>query len=101
MRHKYLYVECGAVIDDTAKAFQVYVGTSKQANRDFLAITARAASNGHFFQLWSIEVAEFFHRLLTAHPALRKYEAVTEREFVRSFKARDAPHVGTNGSFRG
>ena len=44
MKHYYYYIMAGREIDETAQFFKVAVGSSKQAQRDFLYLTLLACS---------------------------------------------------------
>lgn len=91
MNHYYLYIETGAVVDGSARFFKVAVGASRQANRGFLYLVARAASCGHYFELVSDETDVFLEKI--AHSlGLRSVcdldcTQVTARCLVKSFKS--------------
>lgn len=58
-KHYYYYIEAGAAIDCGSRFFRVGIGTSKQAVRDYLFLTAHAVSNGFYFERDSAEVSRF------------------------------------------
>ena len=59
MNHYYLYINAGRVIDSTAKFYKVAVPSSQQGQRDYLFLVAHSVERGHYFELWSDQVAEF------------------------------------------
>lgn len=78
----------GRVLDGTSRFVQVSVGQSRQADRDYLFLTAWAVSHGFFFAVRSRESADFFSRCL-ASVGLDAYavEKFSARQCVRSIKA--------------
>lgn len=98
MTHNYLLIVAGPQLDDTTKFYKVGVGCSKQANRDFLYLTALAAERNYYFKLWTQEVADFFHRVVKSiyhipdnvMMTIPNYDYVTARDIVRHFKEMDA-----------
>lgn len=59
MNHYYLYIDAGRVIDSAAKFYKVAVPSSQQGQRDYLFLVAHSVERGHYFELWSQQVAEF------------------------------------------
>lgn len=88
MTHYYYYIECGDVLDSTSTIYQVAIGSSKQAQRDFLYLTAFSVDNGHYFEAFSERSSMFVLRLLrqpaTEVPMSRR---VSARELVRHLKS--------------
>lgn len=88
----YYYIKSGNVIDETTRIYCVTVGTSVQANRDFLFLTAYAVQHGHYFEIRSLKSTGFVSRLLQEYigtltePAMTK---VTARSLVRALKSGD------------
>lgn len=93
MTHKYLYIECGNILDETAKFYLVYVGTSQQANRDYLFLTAYSVEHGHFFELNSRRVADFLDKVRCSLPCMAQPIAVSSRELVRHFRNGTRPSL--------
>lgn len=86
----YYYIKCGAVIDSTTRIYSVACGTSTQANRDFLFLTAYAVQHGHYFEIRSNNSTNFISNILDNYkgiltePAIQR---VSARELVRSLKS--------------
>lgn len=59
MKHYYLLITCGQVLDTSARFYKVPIGTGKQDTRDFLTLTALSAERGYYFHLWDVSVDEF------------------------------------------
>lgn len=91
MTHYYLYIEAAREIDESAKLYKVAVGTSTQANRDYLFLTAFAVSHNYYFQLWSTDVADFAQRLYRSVPNLSSMIGTTARDLVRAIKHGERP----------
>lgn len=99
----YYYIMAGAVIDGTTRIYSVACGTSTQANRDFLFLTAYAVQHGHYFEIRSQNSTDFISRILDNYkgiitePAIQR---VSSRELVRNLKSDtsipDAQHVLDN-----
>lgn len=85
----YYYIMAGAVIDSTTRIYSVACGTSTQANRDFLFLTAYAVQHGHYFEIRSNNSTNFISSILDNYkgiltePAIQR---VSSRELVRSLK---------------
>ena len=86
----YYYIKAGAVIDSTTRIYSVACGTSTQANRDFLFLTAYAVQHGHYFEIRSNNSTNFISSILDNYkgiltePAIQR---VSSRELVRSMKS--------------
>lgn len=86
----YYYVKAGAVIDGTTRIYSVACGTSTQANRDFLFLTAYAVQHGHYFEIRSNNSTNFISSILDNYkgiliePAIQR---VSARELVRNLKS--------------
>lgn len=86
----YYYIKAGTVIDSTTRIYSVACGTSTQANRDYLFLTAYAVQHGHYFEIRSQNSTDFISRILDNYkgvltePAIQR---VTSRELVRSLKS--------------
>lgn len=90
MTSYYYYIMAGAVIDSTTRIYSVACGTSTQANRDFLFLTAYAVQHGHYFEIRSNNSTNFISSILDNYkgiltePAIQR---VTSRELVRNLKS--------------
>lgn len=86
----YYYIMAGAVIDSTTRIYSVACGTSTQANRDYLFLTAYAVQHGHYFEIRSNNSTNFISSILDNYkgiltePAIQR---VSSRELVRSLKS--------------
>lgn len=94
MTHYYYLIEAGRVIDDTTKFYKIAVGTSKQANRDYLTILALATEKNWFFEIVSPKSTEFVTKIAesVAGPQVElpllslHFRLLSARDFVRSQK---------------
>ena len=60
MKHYWILICAGHQIDETTRFYRVAIGTSKQADRDFLFLTAFAESHNYFFEKDCVEVSDFY-----------------------------------------
>ena len=74
-------------MDETSHVYRVAVGTSIQANRDYLFLIAFSQSHGHYFEIVSLKSSEFVTKVLDSGYHL---EAITARDLVRSIKSQTA-----------
>lgn len=89
MTSYHFYIECGQVIDATTRIFKVGIGTTRQADRDYLYLVSYAMSHGHYFKICDRESSEFVLKLIGAcreDGVLLTVETVTARNLVRSLK---------------
>lgn len=86
MTHKYLLIEAGQLIDETTHCYIVMIGTSKQADRDYLAILANSMSCGYYFELYKQVQAEFLYRIQREYTNLPPLQSITARDYVRAMK---------------
>lgn len=85
----YYYISAPAGIDESTIIYQVGIGTSQQANRDFLYLTARAVDNGDYFAIKSEDSASFVARVLDYHGCLMR--RINARDLVRDLKRNLTP----------
>lgn len=86
----YYYIMAGAVIDSTTRIYSVACGTSTQANRDFLFLTAYAVQHGHYFEIRSNNSTNFISSILDNYKGILNEPAiqrVSARELVRNLKS--------------
>lgn len=86
----YYYIMTGAVIDSTTRIYSVACGTSTQANRDFLFLTAYAVQHGHYFEIRSNNSTNFISSILDNYKGILNEPAiqrVSARELVRNLKS--------------
>lgn len=66
MIHYYLFIQCGQVLDTSARFYKVAIGASRQAMRDFLSLTALSVERGYYFHLWDENSTEFVGKCLSS-----------------------------------
>lgn len=87
MTHFYYYITAGRTMDETSHVYRVAIGTSIQANRDYLFLIAYSESHGHYFEIVSLKSSDFVSKVLDSGYQL---EAITARDLVRSIKSQTA-----------
>ena len=96
MTHYHLYIEAGATVDTTSRFYKVAIGSSKQAQKDYLFLVAHAVNNGHYFEMWSTKVDEFLEKCWTLSQLNRSSVIpTTARDLVRSFKTNTRPTLSS------
>lgn len=63
MTHFYYLICAGSQVDENTQFFRVGVGTSRQANSDFLFLTAAAVDKGWYFERVSEASDDFVRKL--------------------------------------
>lgn len=97
MTHYYYYIESGAVLDENARLFKVGIGTSRQSQRDFLALTAFAVNHGHYFELVSDKTDEFLRRVtLSLGWNFSAITHLSSRELCRYLKGAGLPALSNS-----
>lgn len=88
MTHFYYYIVAGKECDETTRIFSVSIGQSKQAQRDFLTLTALSVDLGHFFEIRSDSSSEFVMRLLESlKPYNVSLQRITARQCVKFLRS--------------
>jgi len=90
MTHYYYFIMTpGGILDDQARLYIVGIGSSKQADRDYLFLTAYAADNNCYFSSVSGTSDAFVHRCEQSigYPLRMRSQRVSARSLVRSLKA--------------
>lgn len=97
MKHYHYFVESTGIPDATTIVYSVAIGASKQANRDFLYLTAYAVETGSYFKIRSLESSQFIQRLREAHgiPS-SNFVLLDSRELVRHLKANTRPQLSAD-----
>ena len=106
MTHYYYLIIAGALLDETTEFYKVGVGTTRQADRDFLFLTAFAASHNYYFEKVDVESSDFYLRCQKSvagggdpHGTLTtRAHCVSARELVRALKKSEAVPVSENVS---
>lgn len=87
MTHYYYYIECGATVNSESTIYKVGVGTSDQAQRDYLFLTSHAVDAGHYFEIVSDTSTNFINRIQNSvFPYQVSIKAISARNLVRYFK---------------
>ena len=109
MTHLHYLVICGSapygkssILDETATIYTVSVGTSKQANSDYLFLTAFASDHDCYFALKSKESIDFVFRLIQEYRIPQAQQvSIDARSLVRAIKAGvKAPNDGTKNTYQ-
>lgn len=95
MTHYHYLIICGFVemdkpkiLDNTATVYTVGIGSSMQANRDYLFLTAFAADHDCYFAPRSADSMNFVYRVLIEyHIPFAQQLRVNARSLVRAIKA--------------
>lgn len=104
MTHYYYLICAGAQVDLNTQFFRVGVGTSRQANSDFLFLTATAVDKGWYFERVSEVSDEFIRKIADslypdnegAKMMRLKIRQCLIRDVVRSIKKGEALPADVN-----
>lgn len=87
MSRIYYFIEAGQTVDLSARFYRVEVSATKQGDRDFLFLLARAASLNYYFELRSVASTAFIARLANSLGVdFLPMQAVKARDLVRALK---------------
>ena len=87
MMHYYYFIVAGREIDETTRFYKVRIGSSKQAQRDFLYLTSYSVDNGHYFSLLTHESIDFVCKVqYSLHIKEIPWIYCDARDLVRAFK---------------
>ena len=106
MIHYYYLICAGAQVDQNTQFFRVGVGTSRQANSDFLFLTAAAVDKGWYFERVSAASDDFVRKIAESlYPddegtkMLRlKFRQCLVRDVVRAIKKGEALPTDVNSA---
>lgn len=87
MKHKYLYIQAGNVLDESTTFYYVYIGGSSYDVRLMQRIKDYAQMNGHYFKKVDSLVNAFLLRVLDSVPGHRPIVQTNATQFVRSVMA--------------
>lgn len=88
MTHYYYLIVASRLIDASTRICKVSIGTSRQANRDFLFLLSWAHGHDFYFELVSKQTSDFVLRIQDSLvPNSPEVEIFTARDVVRSIKA--------------
>ena len=106
MIHYYYLICAGTQVDQNTQFFRVGVGTSRQANSDFLFLTAAAVDKGWYFERVSAASDDFVRKIAESlYPddegtkMLRlKFRQCLVRDVVRAIKKGEALPTDVNSA---
>lgn len=98
MTRYHILIEANQTIDESSKFWKVAVGTSQQANRDYLYLLAFCVDHNFYFQLWSNEVDTFLHNIAKSLNQISTetgvmtlpIQTISARDLVKSIKTATA-----------
>lgn len=93
MTRKYIYIPSVSLLDASTPVYFVGVGTSMQANRDYLWLTARAVEHGDYFEIYGESSAAFLERWRKYYGRVAAVQ-LSARSLVRAFKTGVMPTDG-------
>ena len=93
MKHKYLYIQAGAQLDETSKPYIVMVGTSKQDKRAQAFLADYARQNGFYFEKGSEKVFSFLRKIQKSVENFPQLKLVDVGTLVKNIKScSDSPY---------
>lgn len=93
MKHKYLYIQAGAQLDETSKPYIVMVGTSKPDKRAQTFLADYARKNGFYFEKGSEKVFSFLKRIQNSVENFPQLKLIDVCTLVRNIKScTDSPY---------
>lgn len=91
MTHIYLYIECGASLDEHAQFYFVTIGESQVETRIYAYLESYALEHGHYFVLRDATALEFLTRcLISINGSLSQVRQCSGNE-LRSHFMKSAP----------
>lgn len=97
MTHYYYYIQTGAILDESARLFKVGIGTSRQSQRDYLALTAFAVNHGHYFEIVSDKTDDFMRRVtLSLGRVFSDIILLSSRELCRYLEGAGLPALSNS-----
>lgn len=87
MTHIYLYIECGASLDEDANFYFVTIGESPRETSIYAYLESYALEHGHYFVLRDATALEFLTRcLISINGSLSQVRQCSGRELMDYFK---------------
>lgn len=87
MTHYYLYIMCGATLDEDTRFYKVGIGESSSQSRVYAYLESYAMVHGHFFVLWDNDAVDFLTKCLDSiNGTLSQVIIVNGADLVWSFK---------------
>lgn len=97
MKHKYLYIQAGAQLDESSKPYNVMVGSSKQDRRDHAFLSDYARKNGFYFEKGSEKVFSFLRKIQSSVENLPQLKLVDVCTLVKDIKScTDSPYAAAS-----
>lgn len=104
MQHSHILITAGATIDNTSRFYRVWVGQSRQADRDYLFLLNWCVTHGYYFERYTTEVQSFLFKIADsiAAPAADPHVDslhlldIKARDLVRHIKAGTSPSYPEN-----
>lgn len=91
MTHIYLYIECGASLDEDSRFYFVTIGESHVETRIYAYLESYALEHGHYFVLRDEAALEFLTRcLISINGSLSQVRQCSGRE-LRNYFMESAP----------
>lgn len=88
MIHYHLYINSGLTVRADDCFYKVAIGSTTQATRDYLFLTAYAVEHGHFFELVTPESNAFLMRIRESlNLEVLPLRFIKARDLVRAIKA--------------
>lgn len=87
MKHKFVYIQAGAQLDETSKPYIVMVGTSKQDRRAHAFLSDYARKNGFYFEKGSEKVFSFLRKIQISVENFPQLKLIDVCTLVRNIKS--------------
>ena len=93
MKHKFVYIQAGAQLDETSKPYIVMVGTSKPDKRAQAFLADYARQNGFYFEKGSEKVFSFLRKIQKSVENFPQLKLVDVCTLVKNIKScTDSPY---------
>ena len=87
MTHIYLYIECGASLDEDSRFYFVTIGESERETHIYAYLESYALEHGHYFVLRDETAIDFLTRcLISINGSLSQIRQCSGRELMDYFK---------------
>lgn len=98
MTHIYVYIQAnGRELSSASMVYFVEVGSSKNSDRDLLALIAHAAEHDDYFSVRDKETADFVYRVIETYAlGAAQIRRCSARQLVRAFKSVTAVPLSTD-----
>lgn len=96
MTHYYHYIAADGAINENTLFYSVGIGTSRQANLDYLFLIAYAAEHNHYFELFSTQSTQFVRACKNSiAPVIPCSVKISARDLVRALKHNERPQASS------